>query len=146
MLKAFEKIKKCVIMALSKKQKNEVLNLPIFVKNDNEELEYSSKNEKIVLKTLEDFEDNEVVVTSRLVKNEKKLSRLQILTQNDKKIAKKLEVRLAKLEDKINSDKSLIRNWINPTLEELNERYLDFIEAKYEEDIDKYLKEVEEEE
>lgn len=133
-------------MALSKKQKKEILNLPIFVKNDNEELEYSDKNEERVLKTLEDFEANEVDVTSRLAKNEKKLARLQILTQNDKKIAKKLKVRLAKLEDTISSDKSLIRNWINPTLEELNDKYLDFIEAKYEEDINKYLKEVEEEE
>lgn len=132
-------------MALSKKAKNEILSLPIYVEDDNQNKVYSDENEEKVLKALEDFEDNEDVVTSRLAKNEKKLSRLQILTQNDK-IAKKLEVRLAKLEDKINSDKSLIRNWINPTLEELNERYLDFIEAKYEEDIDKYLKEVEEEE
>lgn len=132
-------------MALSKKQKNEVLNLPIFVENDNKEVVYSNENEGIVLKTLEDFEDNKKAVENRLKENEEKAFRLQILSENNKTVGKKLEVRLKQLNEDINSDKSLMKNWIITTHQELNNRYLDFIEAKYSKEIDKYIKEVEEE-
>ena len=132
-------------MALSKKQRSEILKLDIFEVDDNNQQVFSEENEKIVLEALEDFEDNEATVLGRIKDNEKKLSRLQVLADNDKKIGKKLKVRLLSLEEEIKSDKSLYENWIAKTIQLLNNKYLDFVEAKYSEQIDEYLKQVEEE-
>ena len=132
-------------MALSKKQRSEILKLDIFEVDENNQQVFSEANEKIVLEALEDFEDNEATVLGRIKDNEKKLSRLQVLADNDKKIGKKLKVRLLSLEEEIKSDKSLYENWIAKTIQLLNNKYLDFVEAKYSEQIDEYLKQVEEE-
>lgn len=121
-------------MALSKKRLNEL-----------REMKYSEENEEIILKELESMEENQKTVEKAVEKDKKTVFNLKLVMENDKKVAKALKIRVQIKEDKIKSNQSLLKNWINPTVEELNDIYLSFIEKKYEKDIEKYIKELEEE-
>lgn len=113
--------------------------------NEIRKMKYNEENETIVLKELEDMEDNQKNIENEIKKDQKTVHNLKIVMDNDKTIAKQLKIRVQIKEDKIKSNQSLLKNWIVPTVDELNDIYLSFMEVKYEKDITKYIKELEKE-
>lgn len=109
-------------------------------------LAYSEENEKIVLSALEGMEDNKDNVVHEIGEKTQKLNKMNFIVKNGKKVPQKLKNSIKLLENDIGAKKRLLNSWINPTITDLNNKYLDFMEVKYKELLEDYVEEITEEE
>lgn len=109
-------------------------------------LAYSEENEKIVLSALEGMEDNKNNVIHDIGEKTQILNKMNFIMKNGKKVPQKLKNSVKLLENDIGARKRLLNSWINPTIYDLNNKYLDFMEVKYKKLLEDYVEEVTEEE
>lgn len=109
-------------------------------------LAYSEENEQIVLSALEGMKDNESNIKSEIGEMTKKLNKMQFIAKNGEKIPNALKYSIKLLENDIEGKKRLLNSWITPTIADLNNKYTDFLEVRYEELLRNYTEEVTEEE
>lgn len=97
-------------------------------------LKYNQKNEKRVIKALEDMEDN-LANTENTLKEDKELKfELELLEDNS--------IDLTILSDEIEANERIIKNWIKPSIKKLQKKELEFIRIKRKEEIEKRKKEL----
>ena len=105
-------------------------------------LAYSEENEKKVLNALEGMEDNKANVISEIAEKTKKLNKMQFIAKNGKKIPEALKTSIKRLEYQIEAKQRLLNSWIKPTIDDLNDKYTDFMEIKYKEVLENYVEEI----
>lgn len=137
MIKSFLKLYTVFIMAkkLTKKELKVLMGLA-----------YSEENEKRVLNALEGMEDNKDNVIHEIGEKTKKLNKMQFVAKNGKKVPQSLKLSIKRLENKITKLQRLLNSWIIPTIDDLNDKYVEFMEIKYQEVLENYVEEITEEE
>lgn len=105
-------------------------------------LKYSEKNEKRVLNVLEGMEDNKANVIYEIGEKSKKLDKMNFIVKNSKKVPESLKLSIKRLEVQISKKQRLLNSWIIPTINDLNDKYTDFMEIKYEEILKNYTEEI----